>query len=100
MQAYGFVETRGFTGTAEATDAMNKAAQVEFVRQEQIGGGYATTICAGEVGAVKAAVEAGVMAAERVGVLHASHVVPRLHDEVVDVVIQWRALKEAMSVGT
>lgn len=94
MQAYGFVETRGFTGTAEATDAMNKAAQVEFVRQEQIGGGYATTICMGEVGAVKAAVEAGVVAAKRVGVLHASNVIARLHDEVVDVVIRWKSPKE------
>jgi|GEM_PF-110034 len=94
MQAYGFVETRGFTGMAEATDAMNKAAQVDFVRQEQIGGGYATTICMGEVGAVKAAVEAGATAAKRVGELHASNVIPRLHDEVVEVVIRWKSPPE------
>lgn len=90
MEAFGFVETRGFIGTAEATDAMNKAAQVEFVRQEQIGGGFVTTLCRGEVGAVKAAVEAGVVAAKRVGVLHASHVIPRLHDEVEALMIHYK----------
>ena len=91
MEAYGFVETKGFVGTAEATDAMNKAAEVEFVRQEQIGGSYATTICRGEVGAVKASVEAGVTAGKKVGVLHAAHVIPRIHEDVHRVILNWEA---------
>lgn len=94
MDAYGFVETKGFVGTAEATDAMNKAAEVQFDRQEQIGGGYTTTICHGEVGAVKAAVEAGVTAAKRVGVMHAAHVIPRIHEDVARVILNWEAPRE------
>jgi len=96
MEAYGFVETRGFVGTAEATDAMNKAAAVTFVRQEQIGGSYVTTICRGEVGAVKASVTAGIEAAKRVGNLHASNVIPRLHDDVIQVVIERGKIKSAV----
>jgi carbon dioxide concentrating mechanism protein CcmO len=92
MDAYGFVETRGFIGVAEATDAMNKAAEVEYVRQEQIGGSYVTTICRGEVGAVKAAVAEGVIAAKKVGLLHTSHVIPRLHEDVVQVVLDRKPL--------
>ena len=94
MDAYGFIETRGFVGTAEATDAMNKAAEVEFVRQEQIGGSFTTTICRGEVGAVKAAIEAGVVAAKRVGVMHAAHVIPRIHEDVKQVVLEWGKPRE------
>ena len=82
-KAYGFVETKGFTGGVEATDAMHKAAAVAWGRRVDIGGGYVTTICVGDVGAVRASVEAGKQAAQRVGELYASHVVPNLHDQVV-----------------
>ena len=77
--ALGMIETRGFVGMVEASDAMVKAAKVELVGYEKIGGGYVTSIVRGDVAAVKAATEAGQRAAERVGELIAVHVIPRPH---------------------
>ena len=75
--AIGLVETKGLVGLIEATDAMAKAANVEIVKKVAIGGGLATTIVTGDVGSVRAAVEAGASAASQVGELVASHVIPR-----------------------
>jgi ethanolamine utilization protein EutM len=78
--ALGLIETKGFVGMVEAADAMVKAAKVELVGYEKIGGGYVTAIVRGDVAAVKAAVEAGARGAERVGQLVSVHVIPRPHD--------------------
>lgn len=75
--AIGLVETKGLIGLIEATDAMAKAANVEIVKRVDIGGGLATTVVTGDVGSVRAAVEAGAAAASQVGELVASHVIPR-----------------------
>ncbi|MEK6730867.1 MAG: ethanolamine utilization microcompartment protein EutM [Pseudomonadota bacterium] len=80
--ALGMIETRGFVGMVEASDAMVKAARVELVGYEKIGGGYTTAIVRGDVAAVKAAIEAGARAAEKVGELISAHVIPRPHDNV------------------
>jgi len=77
--ALGMIETRGFVGMVEAADAMVKAAKVELVGYEKIGGGYVTAVVRGDVAAVKAATEAGQRAAERVGELVSVHVIPRPH---------------------
>ncbi len=82
--ALGFVETRGNTGTVQAIDAMLKAANVEFVDRIEIGGGYVTALVRGEVGAVKASVEAGADAATRVGELVCTNIIPSAHKEVFD----------------
>lgn len=76
-EALGFIETKGKTGLIEATDAMLKAANVTYVKTVQIGGAYVTAIVRGDVGSVKAAVDAGSAAAQRVGELVASHVIAR-----------------------
>ncbi|MBE0663041.1 MAG: BMC domain-containing protein [Bacteroidales bacterium] len=76
------IESRGFTAMVEASDAMLKAANVELVGYEKTGGGYVTAIVRGDVASVRAAVEAGVRAAEKVGELVASHVIPRPHSNV------------------
>ena len=81
-EALGMVETRGFVGMIEATDAMAKTAKVRMLGYERIGSGLVTTICRGEVGAVRAAVEAGAAAAQRIGELVSVHVIPRPHDDV------------------
>jgi len=81
-EALGLVETKGFVGMIEATDAMAKAAKVRMVGYERIGSGLVTTLCRGEVGAVRAAVEAGAAAAQKVGELAAVHVIPRPHDDL------------------
>ena len=83
-QALGFVETKGLVGVVEASDAMCKAANVQLVRSMQIGGGYVTTIVRGDVGSVRAAVDAGAEAAKAVGELVSSHVIPRPHEGLVD----------------
>ena len=75
--AIGMIETRGLVGLVEATDAMAKAANVEIVKRIGIGGGLETTIVSGDVGSVRAAVEAGANAASQVGELVGSHVIPR-----------------------
>ena len=80
--ALGMVETRGFIGSVEAADAMVKAANVVLVGTEYIGAGYVTVLVRGDVGAVKAATDAGAAAARRVGELVAVHVIPRPHAEV------------------
>src|SRR5438046_9528645 len=80
--ALGMIETKGFVGMVEAADAMVKAARVELVGFEKIGGGYVTAIVRGDVAAVKAATEAGQRAAERVGELVSVHVIPRPHANV------------------
>src|SRR6187397_1433365 len=77
--ALGLIETKGFVGMVEAADAMVKAAKVDLVGYEKIGGGYVTAIVRGDVAAVKAATEAGQRAAERVGELVSVHVIPRPH---------------------
>ena len=82
--ALGFVETRGNTGTVLAIDAMLKTANVEFAQRVEIGGGYVTAVVRGEVGAVKASVEAGANAAATVGELVCSNVIPSAHEEVFE----------------
>lgn len=86
MEAYGdalgMVETRGFIGSVEAADAMVKAANVALIGAEYIGAGYVTVLVRGDVGAVKAATDAGAAAARRVGELIAVHVIPHPHGEV------------------
>lgn len=78
----GMVETKGLVGAIEAADAMVKAANVNLVGKEQVGGGLVTVMVRGDVGAVKAATDAGAAAAERVGELISVHVIPRPHAEV------------------
>ena len=80
--ALGMVETRGFIGSVEAADAMVKAANVTLVGSEYIGAGYVTVLIRGDVGAVKAATDAGAAAARRVGELVSVHVIPRPYAEV------------------
>ncbi len=82
LEALGMIETRGLIGAIEAADAMVKAANVNLVGKEQIGGGYVTVMVRGDVGAVKAATDAGASAAERVGELVSVHVIPRPHNDV------------------
>jgi ethanolamine utilization protein EutM len=92
--ALGLIETKGFVGLVEAADAMVKAAKVELVGYEKIGGGYVTAIVRGDVAAVKAATEAGQRAAERVGELVSVHIIPRPHGNV-DLVLPLGRQKEA-----
>lgn len=80
--ALGMVETRGLVGAIEAADAMVKAANVVLIGSEYVGGGFVTVMVRGDVGAVKAATDAGAAAAKRVGELVSVHVIPRPHDEV------------------
>src|SRR5881227_4105977 len=82
--ALGLIETKGWVGSVEATDAMLKAANVEVVKTIQIGGAFVTTMVRGDVGSVKAAVDAGSEAAGRVGELIAAHVIARPHPELLD----------------
>jgi len=77
--ALGMIETRGFAAMVEASDAMVKAARVELIGYEKIGGGYVTAIVRGDVAAVKAATDAGARAAERVGEVVSVHIIPRPH---------------------
>ena len=82
LDALGMIETRGLIGSIEAADAMVKAAKVTLIGKEKIGGGYVTVMVRGDVGAVKAATDAGAVAAEKVGELVSVHVIPRPHTEV------------------
>jgi ethanolamine utilization protein EutM len=82
-QALGMIETKGWVALVEATDAMCKAANVTVVKVFEIGGAYVTTIVRGDVGSVKAAVDAGADAAGKVGELIASHVIARPHTELL-----------------
>jgi len=83
MSALGMIETKGYVGSVEATDAMAKAANVQVVDQVQIGGGFITVIVKGDVGSVKSAIDAGATAAARVGELVSSHVIARPHAELL-----------------
>ncbi len=80
--ALGMIEARSFPAMVEAADAMVKAAKVELVSYEETGGGYVTAVIRGDVAAVKAAVDAGIRGAERVGEVVASHVIARPHDSI------------------
>lgn len=82
QEALGMVETRGLTAAIEAADAMTKSAEVTLIGTEKIGSGLVTVMVRGDVGAVKAAVESGLSAAERLGELVATHVIPRPHNDV------------------
>ena len=82
-EAIGMIETKGYTGSIEATDAMAKAANVTIARTIAIGGGLITVLCRGDVASVKAAVDAGSKAASKVGELVSSHVIARPHDDLV-----------------
>ena len=80
--ALGLIETRGLIGAIEAADAMVKTANVQLIAKEYIGAGYVTVMARGDVGAIKAATDAGAAAARRVGELISVHVIPRPHGEV------------------
>ena len=82
MQALGMVETKGLVGSVEAADAMVKAANVKLIGKVHVGGGLVTVMVRGDVGAVKAATDAGAAAASRVGELLSVHVIPRPHEDV------------------
>ncbi|TWI73015.1 ethanolamine utilization protein EutM [Desulfobotulus alkaliphilus] len=82
LNALGMVETKGLVGAVEAADAMVKAANVTLIGREQVGSGLVTVMVRGDVGAVKAATDAGAAAADRVGELVSVHVIPRPHSEV------------------
>ena len=84
LEALGMVETKGLVGSIEAADAMVKAANVLLVGKEYIGAGYVTVMVRGDVGAVKAATDAGAAAARRVGELVSVHVIPRPHANLED----------------
>jgi ethanolamine utilization protein EutM len=81
-EALGMIETRGLIGAVEAADAMVKSARVTLIGKERIGGGFVTVMVRGDVGAVKAAVEAGSIAAKKVGELVSVHVIPRPDEQV------------------
>jgi ethanolamine utilization protein EutM len=93
-EALGMIEARGFAAMVEASDAMVKAAKVDLVGYEKTGGGYVTAIVRGDVAAVKAAVDAGIRASEKVGEVVASHVIARPHANV-DLVLPLGRAKEA-----
>jgi len=87
-EALGMIETKGFVASVEAADAMVKAANVMLIGKEYIGAGYVTVLVRGDVGAVKAATDAGAAAARRVGELVSVHVIPRPHSEVEKIIPQ------------
>jgi microcompartment protein CcmL/EutN len=96
-EALGMIECRGFSAMVEASDAMVKAAKVELVGYEKTGGGYVTAVVRGDVAAVKAAVEAGVRGAEKVGEVVSTHVIARPHvniDQVLPLGRQEQARKQ------
>ena len=94
-QALGLVETKGLVGAIEAADAMVKAANVELIGKEQIGHGLVTVMVRGDVGAVKAATEAGSEAARRVGELKSVHVIPRPHADIESLITIKKAAPKA-----
>ena len=93
LDALGMVETKGLVGSIEAADAMVKTANVVLVGKEFIGAGYVTVFVRGDVGAVKAATDAGAAAARRVGELVSVHVIPRPHGEVEQILPRAKAAK-------
>ena len=88
MKSLGLIETKGLVAAIEAADAMVKAANVQLMSKENIGAGYITVIVEGDVGAVKAAVDAGASAAKRVGEVVSVHVIPRPHADIEALVLQ------------
>lgn len=88
LDALGMVETRGLIGAIEAADTMVKAANVRLLGKEKIGGGFVTVMVRGDVGAVKAATDAGAAAADKVGELVSVHVIPRPHSDVESILPQ------------
>jgi len=86
--SYGFIETKGFVASVEAADAMVKAANVELTDQLEIGGGLVSVVIRGDVGAVKAAVDAGVEAAQKVGEVVSAHVIPRPSEGLLDLFLE------------
>ena len=82
-EALGMIETKGYVGSVEASDAMVKAANVSLTKSVSIGGGFITVLVRGDVGSVKAAVHAGSAAADKVGELVGSHIIARPHDELL-----------------
>ena len=84
LEALGMVETKGLVAQIEASDAMLKAANVTLVKQVQIGGGYVTTVIRGDVGSVRAAVDAGAAAATQLGELVSAHLIPRPEQSLLD----------------
>lgn len=99
--ALGMIETRGFAAMVEAADAMVKAARVELVGYEKIGGGYTTAIVRGDVAAVRAALDVGNSAAQKVGEVISVHIIPRPHNNVDEVLPlgrgQMKSKKEKIS---
>lgn len=88
LEALGMIETRGFVAAVEAADAMVKAARVLLVGKEYVGSGYVTVLVRGDVGAVKAAVDAGAAAARRVGEIVSVHVIPMPYEQVESILPQ------------
>jgi len=86
-EALGMIETKGYVGSGEASDAMVKAANVSLVKTIPIGGGLITVLCRGDVGSVKAAVDAGAKAAGRVGELVSAHIIARPHEDLLSVFV-------------
>ena len=85
MQALGLLETRSLTGAIDATDAMTKAAEVKLIGTVKIGSGLVNVVVTGEVAAVKAAIDAGRTAAEKVGEVYATHIIPQPDDSVAKI---------------
>ena len=98
-EALGMIECRGFAAVVEAADAMVKAAKVELVSMEKTGGGYVTAVVRGDVAAVKAAVDAGIRGAEKVGEVVATHVIARPHTNI-DTVLPLGRQEEAAKAGS
>ena len=87
QEAIGMIETRGYVGSVEASDAMVKAANVTLVKTISIGGGLITVFATGDIGSIKAAVDAGAKAAGRVGELVGSHILARPHEDLMKTII-------------
>ncbi len=94
QEALGMIETKGYIGSVEASDAMVKAANVTLVKTVPIGGGLITVFCSGDVGSVKAAVDAGSKAAGKVGELVSSHILARPHEDLIKTFINDGAAKK------
>jgi ethanolamine utilization protein EutM len=88
LTALGMIETKGLVASVEAADAMVKAANVHLIGKVHVGGGLVTVLVRGDVGAVKAAVDAGAAAAQRIGELLSTHVIPRPHNELESILPQ------------
>ena len=93
-EALGMIETKGYVGSVEASDAMVKAANVSLVQTIQIGGGLITVLCRGDVGSVKAAVDAGTKAASKVGELVSSHILARPHEDLLKIFVPAASAKK------